>query len=177
MRINFIYNSHFIYFFSMNTPISNYMVSSPLIFVILLTGCASLSGNNSTAERYLACPENSVWAGALETLRPYPVIEKNQEKGLIETDWREQPVQGRPYGLFGRDGLGDKERSRLTLSLKPIQSGVVHIELTERRQHWGFRGGAQIYQWYPVEPSQAELNSLINQLTARLDKEGCLVES
>ena len=154
------------------------MTSLPsFLSIVLLSGCSSLSGTVPPIERYLACPQDSVWAGALKTLRPYPVIEKNQEKGIIETDWREQPVQGRPYGLFSRDGLGDKERSRLTLSLKPIQSGVVHVQLTERRQHWGFRGGAQIYQWYPVEPSQTALNSLINQLTALLDKEGCLVES
>lgn len=177
MRINFIYISPLFLYRFMKYPLTNFMGGLLLSSLLLASGCASLTGTVPPVERYLACPQNSVWEGALETLQPYPVIEKNQEKGLIETDWREQPVQGRPYGLFSRDGLGDKERSRLTLSLKPIQSGVVHIQLTERRQHWGFRGGAQIYKWYPVEPSQAELNSIINQLTARLDKEGCLVES
>ena len=153
----------------------SYRLLLPLF--LMLTGCASLSGAVPSIERYLACPQDSVWEGALETFHSYPMIKKNQEKGIIETDWREQPVQGRPYGLFSRDGLGDKERSRLTLSLKPIQSGVIHLQLSQRRQHWGFRGGAQIYQWYPIEPSQSELNSLINQLTAQLDKKGCLVES
>ena len=156
---------------------TNFAVPSLFISAVLFSGCASLTDTVPTAERYLACPQTAVWESALETLRQYPVIEQNKEKGLIETDWREQPAQGRPYGLFSREGLGDKERARLTFSLKPIQSGVVHIQLTERRQHWGFRGGAQIYQWYPVEPSQTELNSLMNRLTVRLDKEGCLVES
>jgi len=161
----------------MKTPVTTFMARLLLISVILFSGCASLTGPIPTAERYLACPQNSVWEGALETLEHYPMIEKNKKKGLIQTGWREQPVQGRSYGLFGREGLGDKERSRLTLSLRAIQTGVVHLQLTERRQHWGFRGGAQIYKWFPVEPSQAELNSLMNQLTVRLDEEGCLIES
>ena len=153
------------------------MTYALIIFPVVFSGCASLSGSTPTVERYLACPQDSVWNGILDTFKPYPILEQDKRKGVVETDWRERPVQGRPYGVFGRDGLGDKERSRLTLFVKPIQSDVVHIQLTERRQHWGFRGGAQIYRWYPVEPSEAALNSVINQLTARLNKEGCFVES
>jgi len=128
-------------------------------------------------ERYLACPQDSVWKEAIETLKEYPVVEKDKEEGLIKTDWREQAAKERTYGLFSRSGLGHKERARLTFTMKTIGKGVVFITLTERRQHWGFTGGGQIYRWYPVEPSPEILHGILNQLTAQLDKEGCIVES
>ncbi len=158
---------------------SSSLISSILILssLVLLSGCSTLSGPALTAERYMACPQDSVWKGALEALEHYPITVKDKSAGLIETDWRIQPVAGRPYGIMGREGLGDKERSRLTLSIKPIQEGVVALTLTERRHHWGFRGGAQLYKWYPVEPSQKAINDIMNQLTTRLDKEGCIAES
>lgn len=148
-----------------------------LTSVSLLLGCSALSGPTLTAERYMACPQESVWNSTLETLEHYPVTVKDKAQGLIETDWQVQPVAGRTYGIFSREGLGDKERSRLTISLKSIQQGVVSLKLTERRHHWGFVGGQQLYKWYPVEPSQEALNHVLNQLTTRLDKEGCIVES
>ena len=156
------------------------LIRSPLLFIaglILFSGCSTLSGPSLTAERYMACPQESVWKGALDALEEYPITVKDQSAGLIETDWRIQPVAGRPYGLMGREGLGDKERSRLTLSVKPLQEGVVALTLTERRHHWGFRGGARLYEWYPVEPSQEAINNIMTKITAQLDQEGCIVES
>jgi len=148
-----------------------------VVGLMALSGCSTLSGPSLSAERYMACPVDSVWEGAIEALKEYPVTVKDKSEGIIETDWREQPAQGRPYGLLGRQNMGDKERSQLTLSLKTLQEGVVAIKLTERRHHWGFVGGARLYQWYPVEPSQEAINRILNQLTARLDKEGCIIES
>lgn len=145
--------------------------------LLINVGCASLFGSSPTAERYMACPLESVWSGALEALAHYPVTVQDKEKGLIETDWRVQAVQGRPYGLFGREGLGDKERSRLTVTLKSLNQGVVLVKLNERRQHWGFRGGQQLYTWYPVEPSQESLNRIMGTMTTKLEEEGCLFES
>ena len=149
----------------------------PVLCLILVSGCASLAGPTTSAERYMACPMESVWGGALEALNQYPVITQDREKGIIKTDWRTVPVQGRPYGLFGREGLGDKERSRLTMTLKPLNDGVIHVQLDERRQHWGFRGGQQIYTWYPVEPSQESLDQIMGTLTTKLEAEGCVFES
>ncbi len=140
-------------------------------------GCSILEGNTLSSERYMTCPQESVWEGALEILEPYPVTLKDQSNGIIETGWLERPVTGRPYGLFAREGLGERERSRLTFTVKPIQDGVVVVRLTERRQHWGFRGGNQIYKWYPVEPSKKALDGVMNDLTAQLDKDGCFIES
>ena len=144
---------------------------------LLNVGCASLTGNIPVAERYTACPQDSVWEGALLALQHYPMTEKDKEKGILETGWREQPVKGSPYGLFGREALGNKERSQFTLTLKPVNPDVVLVKLAERRQHWGFRGGARIYQWYPVEPSQQDLDRVMTTLTSHLEEQGCLFES
>ena len=153
----------------------------PLIVMVtfpwaLSTGCAALMPSKPVAERYVACPHDAIWKGALEVLERYPVSKKDQEAGVIETDWHEQPVPNRGYGLFGREGLGDKERSRLTMTLKPIRNNVVIVRLSERRQHWGFRGGGRIYAWAPVEPNLDGLEHIMKQFTTKLKKQGCFVE-
>ena len=155
-------------------------ISFPLLALLCLlavSGCASFAGPTTSTERYLACPMESVWEGSLEALKHYPVTTRDKENGIIKTDWRTVPVQGRPYGLFGREGLGDKERSRVTMKLKPLNDGIVLVTLDERRQHWGFRGGQQIYTWYPVEPSQESMDQIMGTLTTKLEAEGCIYES
>ena len=129
------------------------------------------------AERYMACPIDSVWNSSLESLKAYPVTLKDKSNGIIETGWRVEYVQGAGYGLLQREGMGDKERSQLTLTMKPLESNVVRLQLAERRQHWGFRGGARIYDWYPVQPSQKEVDHILNNLTKKLESEGCFIES
>jgi len=141
------------------------------------TGCAALMPSNPVVERYVACPHDALWNGALKVLEPYPVTKKDKEDGVIETGWHEQPVQNRGYGMFGREGLGDKERSRLTMTLKPIRDGVAVVRLSERRQHWGFRGGGRIYAWAPAEPNLDGLERIMKQLTVKLEKQGCFLES
>ena len=140
-------------------------------------GCASLIGGEKMAERYLACPMDSVWDSSLQVLKAYPVSVKDKTKGLIETGWRVQYVQGPAYGLFRREGLTNKERSQLSLTLTPMESNVIRLQLAERREHWGFRGGARLYDWYPVEPSQQEIDHILSTLTKNLEAEGCFVES
>lgn len=134
-------------------------------------------GSDKLAERFLACPMDSVWDSSLEALKAYPVSVKNKTKGLIETGWRVQYVEGPQYGLFRREGLTNKERSQLSLTLTPVQSNVIRLQLAERREHWGFRGGARIYDWTPAEPSEEQINQILNTLTKKLEAEGCLVES
>ncbi|MDH5563723.1 MAG: hypothetical protein OEY91_08905 [Nitrospirota bacterium] len=143
----------------------------------LFLGCGSLSGSDLMAERYLACPMDSVWNSSLETLKAYPVTKKDKSNGLIETGWRVEYVQGAGYGLLQREGMGDKERSQLTLTMKPLEFNTVRLQIAERRQHWGFRGGARLYDWYPVQPSQKEVGHILSNLTKKLEAEGCFVES
>jgi hypothetical protein len=159
-------------------PIDSLLKGSPLLFLtLLLFGCGTLLGSDPIAERYMACPVESVWNSSLETLKAYPVTNQNKTKGLIETGWRVESAHTRGYGLLQREGMGDKERSQLTLTMTPLESNVIRLQLAERRQHWGFRGGARIYDWYPVEPSQQEVNQILNNLTKKLEAEGCFVES
>ncbi|MCA9461003.1 MAG: hypothetical protein R3B83_16685 [Nitrospirales bacterium] len=160
--------------FSLGSLIRN---TSLLGITALLLGCGSLSGSDLMAERYMACPMDSVWNSSLESLKAYPVTVKDKANGLIETGWRVEYVQGRGYGLLQREGMGDKERSQLTLTMKPLESNTVRLQIAERRQHWGFRGGSRIYDWYPVAPSQREVDHILNNLTKKLEAEGCFVES
>src|SRR5690606_35853771 len=127
-------------------PTSSFFLPPPnsffVVLALLLSACGTLTGSDLTAERYMACPLDAVWTSSLETLKAYPVTLKNKEKGVIETGWRVEHVQGRGYGLFQREGLGDKVRSQLTLTMTPLDENVVRLQMAERRQHWGFRGGA-----------------------------------
>ena len=161
----------------MNHTFQAHFISLFWPVLVFLSGCSTLSGPSLTAERYMACPQDSVWEGAIEALENYPITHKDKSAGIIETDWRIQPVQGKPYGLFQRQGLGEKERSQIMFSMKPLQEGVVAIKLTERRHHYGFVGGQHLYRWYPIEPSQEVISNFMNRLTTQLDKEGCIIES
>lgn len=138
---------------------------------LLLTGCVSMS---TGGERYVACEYGMVWETALETLKDVPIDTKDKASGIIETDWVETQVIGRPYGILQREGLGDKERVRHTFTLSRKDEMTI-VRLDERREHFGFRGGSRIYQWYPVEPSQESINLLISRLETRLKEEGCFV--
>ncbi len=151
--------------------------TSILACTAIFLGCSSLFGSELMSERYLACPMDSVWNSSLETLKAYPVTKKDKSNGVIETGWRVEYVQGAGYGMFQREGMGDKERSQLTLSMKPLDSNAVRLQIAERRQHWGFRGGGRIYDWYPVQPSQKKVDDILNNLTKKLEAEGCFIES
>jgi len=151
--------------------------ASLLLATSLSLGCSAFSNTNLMAERYLACPMDSVWSSSLETLKAYPVTVQDKTQGLIETGWRVGYVEGRGYGLFQREGMGEKERSQLTLTFTPLEDSVIRLQLAERRQHWGFRGGSRLYDWYPVEPSQQEMDHILSNLTKKLEAEGCFVES
>ena len=151
--------------------------TSILACTSIFLGCSSLFGQDLMVDRYMACPMDSVWDSSLETLKAYPVTKKDKSNGVIETGWRVEYVQGAGYGMFQREGMGDKERSQLTLNMKPLDSNAVRLQIAERRQHWGFRGGGRIYDWYPVQPSQKKVDDILNNLTKKLEAEGCFIES
>lgn len=150
-----------------------YLYRAQLMAVVLaLSGCASLTG---TQERFVACTYATVWEAALDTMKSYPISDTDELTGKIETSWVEGDAAGRPYGLFGRQGLQEKERFRSTLIVEKKKDDVVVLRLTERREHWGFRGGARLYQWYPVPASAETIDAVLIPLTAKLEQHGCLV--
>ena len=157
----------------MTTRMHQYFFRARLMSILLvLSGCAALTG---TQERFVACPYDTVWEEALDTMKSYPISTTDEQAGRIETSWVEGDAAGRPYGLFGRQGLQEKERFRSTLIVEKKKDDVVVLRLTERREHWGFRGGARIYQWYPVPASEETIDAVLIPLAAKLKQHGCLV--
>jgi hypothetical protein len=143
-----------------------------LLFVLLsFNGCASIEGGRN---EYVVCPYETVWGAALETLKDRPLEITNKEKGEIQTAWVEMAGTGRTYGVFGREGFGDRQRARITLTLKREQD-VTAVAVTEYREQWHRKGGAtqQATKWWPVEPSEEAVAGVMNQLNRRLKELGC----
>ncbi len=148
-------------------------ISFLALYTTSLAGCASLG---DIKERYVACSYDTVWEVSLDRMREYPVMKEEKERGLIETTWIESTMHGRPYGLLQREGLENKERFRMMLTLNRVDEATV-LRLSEQREHWGFRGGSRIYQWYPLEPSEERLNHVMADISTHLEGQGCFVGS
>ena len=139
--------------------------------IMIGAGCASLSGSR---DEYLVCPYDTVWEAALETMKDRPVTVHDKEKGLIETSWVEMEAAERPFGVFARDAFDNKERARMTVSVKPMNE-VTTVNVLESRQRWHLRGGVtqQATKWWPVEPSEEAMAAVMNKLNAKLKERGC----
>ena len=143
-----------------------------VVFVSALagTGCASLSG---AQDRYLVCPYDTVWDVAIETMKDRPIVVKDKAQGMIETDWVEMDAAVRSYGMFGREA-SNRERFRMTLLIKPMNV-VTSISLLENREVWHRKGGvtSQATKWWPVDPSEESMASVLNRVNAKLKERGC----
>ncbi len=155
---------------------SHNTVRTPLAaitFLVIVTGggCTTLSGGQ---EHYFVCPYDTVWDAAVESVKDHPVTLQDKEKGLIETGWVEIEGRERPYGIFRREGFGNKERARLTLTLTP-QRDVTAVSVLETRQRWHARGGVtqQATRWWPIDPSAEAMNAVRARLHAKLREKGC----
>jgi len=152
-------------------------MSSSRIAVIVMTilsfGCAALSGSR---DQYFVCSYDSVWDTTLETMKGHSVSTYDKEKGVIETNWLDvPPVSERSFGIFGREGFGNKERARMTVSVKRMND-VASVSVLETRQRWHARGGVttQATRWWPIDPSEDATNDVVNRLTAKLKEKGCV---
>lgn len=141
-----------------------------LLIAGLSAGCAFLGG---VQENYVVCPYDKVWDASLEAMRTGLINVQDKNKGVIETAWIENPVVGRPYGAFGRNLETDKERARMVVTLKRLND-VTSVGVNEIREHWGFRGGAHLFQWIPVEPSEEAVTDTMKRINAKLKERGCL---
>lgn len=144
-----------------------------IVLALLSVGCATLSGSR---EQYFVCSYDSVWDTALETMKGQSVSTYDKEKGMIETSWLDvPPTSERSFGIFGREGFGNKERARMTVSVKRMND-VASVSVLETRQRWHSRGGAtsQATRWWPIEPSEAATNDAVNRLNAKLKEKGCV---
>ena len=143
-----------------------------VILALLSVGCAALSGSR---EEYYVCSYDTVWDASLETMKGQSVATKDKAKGLIETTWQEvPPTSERTYGIFGREGFGNIERARLTVTVKRMDD-VASVSVLETRERWHTRGGVtqQALKWWAIEPSEEVTNGIVDRLNAKLKAKGC----
>jgi len=144
-----------------------------VVLALLSVGCAALSG---IREQYYVCSYDSVWDAALETMKGQSVSTYDKEKGLIETNWQDVPsTSERTFGIFGREGFGNNERARMTVSVKRMND-VASVSVLETRQRWHSRGGVtqQALKWWPIDPSEEATDAVVDRLNAKLKAKGCV---
>ena len=144
-----------------------------VVIALLSVGCAALSGSQ---EQYYVCSYDNVWDAALDTMKGQSVSTYDKEKGEIETNWQDVlPTSERSFGIFGREGFGNNERARLTVSVKRMND-VASVSVLETRQRWHARGGVtqQALRWWPIEPSEDATNDVVDRLNAKLKAKGCV---
>jgi hypothetical protein len=144
-----------------------------VVFAVISVGCAALSGSR---EEYFVCSYDTVWDAALETMKGQSVSTYDKDKGLIETNWQDVPPSSeRTFGIFGREGFGNNERARMTVSVKRMND-VAAVSVLETRQRWHSRGGVtqQALKWWPIEPSEDATNEVVDRLNAKLKVKGCV---
>ena len=147
---------------------------SPLALAAILlpaSGCATMSGGQ---ERYYVCSYDTVWNAAVETLKGRSIASQDKEKGVIETAWIEMEGNERAYGIFSREGFGNRERARLVMTVRR-HDDVASVSVVETRQRWHARGGItqQATKWWPVDPSEEALQDVTTRLNSKLQEKGC----
>jgi hypothetical protein len=143
-----------------------------LIGLIAWSGCASLSGSN---DQFFVCSYEVVWEAALESVKDRPIRVQDKDKGLIETNWNEMEGSERPYGIFNREGFGNRERARMTVAVKRLND-VTSVSVLENRQRWHLKGGIsqESTKWLPIDPSEEAEAMVANRLTNKLKEKGCV---
>ena len=143
-----------------------------VVLALLSVGCAALSGSR---EQYFACSYDSVWDASLETMKGQSIATYDKKTGQIETNWLDvPPTSERSFGIFGREGFGNNERARMTVSVKRMDD-VASVSVLETRQRWHARGGVtqQALKWWPIEPSDDATDAVVDRLNAKLKEKGC----
>lgn len=143
------------------------------LILLSAAGCASLSGGR---EQYYVCSYETVWNAALDTMKGQSITASDKGAGLIETGWMDvAPLTERSFGIFTREGFGNRERARMSVAVKRMDD-VAAVSVLETRQRWHARGGVtqQATKWWPAEPSQDTTNEFMDRINARLKEQGCL---
>jgi hypothetical protein len=142
------------------------------IFALLLwaNGCATFIDQN----HYYVCAYDTVWDAAIDTLKAYSITSQDKGKGLVETAWIEMEGKERGFGVFGRDGFGNRVRARLIAKVTR-HDDVASVSVVENRQRWHARGGAstQATKWWPTDPSEEVLQDVSGRMNTKLLEKGC----
>ena len=144
-----------------------------LAFIMSFTAiaCASLSGSK---DQFFVCSFDTTWEAALESVKDRPVQLQDKDKGVIETGWIEMEGKERAYGVFQREGFGNRERARMTIAVKRMND-VVSVSVLESRQRWHMKGGVtqQSTKWWPVDPSEEAEVAVVTRLNNKMKEKGC----
>jgi hypothetical protein len=143
-----------------------------LIASLAWSGCASLSGSQ---DHFFVCSYDVVWDAALESVKDRPAQVQNKDKGLIETGWIEMEGSERSYGMFDREGFGNRERARMTVAVKRLND-VTSVSVLENRQRWHLKGGItqESTKWWPIDPSEKAEAAVVDRLNNKLKEKGCV---
>lgn len=146
-----------------------------LVVSVVLPSCALWSGSR---DQHYVCSYDVVWDAALESVKGRSLQTQDKTKGLIETGWLELEGRERPYGMFSREGFGNKERSRMTVTVKNLND-VTAASVLETRQRWHAKGGVtqQATKWWPIEPSEEAIAEVVGRLNSKLNEKGCTATS
>lgn len=146
--------------------------ASLFALLLLMSGCATMSGSH---DLYYVCSYDMVWDATLDTLKANSITSQNKDKGIIETAWIEMEGKERAFGIFGREGFGNRERARLIVTVTP-HNDVTSVSVLENRQRWHARGGVtqQATKWWPIDPSEEVLQGVSGRLNGKLQEKGCL---
>jgi uncharacterized lipoprotein len=108
-------------------------------------------------------------------MKGYSITSQSKENGTIETAWIEMEMAERGFGIFNREGFGNRERARLTVSVKRLND-VSSVSVLETRQRWHARGGVtqQATKWWPVDPSEEAEATVVTRLNNKLKEKGCV---
>ena len=144
-----------------------------LIGLLAWSGCASLSGSR---DQFFVCSYDVVWDAALASVKDRTIQVQDKDKGLIETGWVEMEGTERSYGMFDREGFGNRERARMTVAMKRLND-VTSVSVLENRQRWHLKGGItqQATRWWPIDPSEEAEAMVVNRLNNKLKEKGCVV--
>lgn len=144
-----------------------------LMGLLAWSGCATVSGSK---DQFFVCSYDVVWDAALESVKDRPMQVQDKGKGLIETGWIEMEGPERPYGMFNREGFGNRERARMTLAVKRLND-VTSVSVLENRQRWHLKGGItqQSTKWWPIDPSEEAEAAVVKRLNTNLNEKGCVV--
>lgn len=146
-------------------------VALAIVGLLACTGCAAMSG---AKDHYFVCSYDIVWDATLQSVKDRPIQVQSKEKGLIETNWVEMEGAERAYGMFQREGFGNRERARMTVAVKPMND-VVSVTVLETRQRWHLKGGItqEATKWWPIEPSEESEAMVMDRIKSSLNEKGC----
>ncbi len=135
------------------------------IIIIMMTGCASLSGGQTSTIR---CDYDTVWEESLMALEKATLITADKMAGVIETDW-EKGMSKKKTGVLGRK----LTQERSSLFVKIIEDDdVATIRVIHVRQEHPL-SGVRSLRWFPVDGSPHVERRILNRIHQRLKKHGC----